>query len=105
QHPTKGPRPPSQRKPNSRFHNSRVHSSRVHSSLIPATGSDRALGSDGMSHDVVTVVLPCLNEAEALPAVLSAIPVGYRALVVDNNSTDDTAGVAGRHGAQVVAEP
>jgi glycosyltransferase involved in cell wall biosynthesis len=58
-----------------------------------------------MSHDAVTVVLPCLNEEESLPAVLSAIPVGYRALVVDNNSTDDTAGVAGRHGAEVVAEP
>ena len=55
--------------------------------------------------DLVTVVLPCLNEAECLPGVLAAIPAGYRALVVDNNSTDDTAGVARRHGAAVVAEP
>ncbi len=55
--------------------------------------------------DDVTVVLPCLNEEESLPAVLAAIPDGYRALVVDNNSTDDTAGVARRHGARVVAEP
>ncbi|HYB34786.1 MAG TPA: glycosyltransferase family 2 protein [Mycobacterium sp.] len=53
----------------------------------------------------VTVVLPCLNEAEPLPAVLAAIPAGYQALVVDNNSTDDTAEVARRHGARVVAEP
>ena len=53
----------------------------------------------------VTVVLPCLNEEESLPAVLAAIPAGYRALVVDNNSTDDTAAVARRHGAQVIAEP
>ncbi len=53
----------------------------------------------------VTVVLPCLNEEESLPAVLAAIPAGYRALVVDNNSTDDTAGVARRYGAQVVVEP
>ena len=52
----------------------------------------------------VTVVLPCLNEAESLPAVLGAIPAGYRALVVDNNSTDDTAEVARRHGADVVSE-
>jgi glycosyltransferase involved in cell wall biosynthesis len=55
--------------------------------------------------DLVTVVLPCLNEAESLPAVLAAIPAGYRALVVDNNSTDETAVVAARHGAAVVTEP
>ena len=53
----------------------------------------------------VTVVLPCLNEAVSLPGVLAAMPDGYRPLVVDNNSTDDTAAVAQRHGAQVVAEP
>ncbi|HZA09463.1 glycosyltransferase family 2 protein [Mycobacterium sp.] len=53
----------------------------------------------------VTVVLPCLNEAASLPGVLAAIPRGYRPLVVDNNSTDETADVARRHGADVVAEP
>jgi len=53
----------------------------------------------------VTVVLPCLDEAASLPGVLADLPVGYRALVVDNNSTDDTAEVARRHGARVVAEP
>lgn len=52
----------------------------------------------------VTVVLPCLNEAESLPGVLSALPAGYRALVVDNNCTDGTADVARSHGADVVAE-
>lgn len=50
----------------------------------------------------VTVVLPCLNEAESLPAVLDAIPAGYQVLVVDNNSTDGTAAVARRRGADVV---
>ena len=55
--------------------------------------------------NLVTVVLPCLNEEESLPAVLAAVPAGYRALVVDNNSTDDTAGVARRHGAEVLVEP
>lgn len=52
----------------------------------------------------VTVVLPCLNEAASLPGVLADLPDGYRALVVDNNSTDGTAEVARRHGAEVVAE-
>lgn len=50
------------------------------------------------------MVLPCLNEAESLPAVLAAVPAGYGVIVVDNNSTDDTAGVARRHGADVVTE-
>ncbi|HME47755.1 glycosyltransferase family 2 protein [Mycobacterium sp.] len=52
----------------------------------------------------VTVVLPCLNEEASLPGVLAGIPPGYRALVVDNNSTDATALVARRHGADVVVE-
>ena len=52
----------------------------------------------------MTVVLPCLNEAESLPGVLAALPAGYQALVVDNNSTDDTAAVARGCGAHVVAE-
>lgn len=53
----------------------------------------------------VTVVLPCRDEAGSLPAVLAAVPPTYRALVVDNGSTDDTAAVAARHGARVVHEP
>ncbi|CAN5168255.1 glycosyltransferase family 2 protein [soil metagenome] len=53
----------------------------------------------------VTVVLPCLDEAEALPGVLAAIPADYQALVVDNNSSDGTAEVARAHGAVVVVEP
>jgi glycosyltransferase involved in cell wall biosynthesis len=57
-----------------------------------------------MPDSAVTVVLPCLDEAASLPGVLAKIPPGYRALVVDNNSTDDTASVARRHGAHVVTE-
>src|SRR6201989_3133281 len=63
------------------------------------------IASAGMPDCPVTVVLPCLNEADALPGVLDAMPSGYRALVVDNNCTDDTALVAERHGADVIAEP
>ncbi|WP_433729848.1 glycosyltransferase family 2 protein [Nocardia sp. CA-129566] len=54
--------------------------------------------------DGVTVVIPCRDEAEALPAVLAAIPAGFHALVVDNGSTDATAEVARRCGAAVVSE-
>ncbi len=53
------------------------------------------------------VVLPCRNEAPALPDLLARIPAGYRPIVVDNGSTDGTAAVARAHGAEVisVAEP
>ncbi|WP_082473971.1 glycosyltransferase family 2 protein [Curtobacterium sp. Leaf261] len=53
----------------------------------------------------VDVILPCLDEAEALPRVLSRLPSGYRAIVVDNGSTDGSADVARAHGAMVVTEP
>ncbi|QLY33872.1 glycosyltransferase family 2 protein [Nocardia huaxiensis] len=53
----------------------------------------------------VTVVIPCRDEAGALPGVLSAIPSGYRVIVVDNGSTDSTAAVARAAGATVVPEP
>ena len=49
------------------------------------------------------VVLPCLDEAAALPEVLSRLPEGYRAVVADNGSTDGSADVARAHGALVVA--
>lgn len=51
------------------------------------------------------VVLPVLDEAEALPWVLGRMPHGYRPIVVDNGSTDGSAGVARSLGAQVVDEP
>ena len=53
----------------------------------------------------VDVILPCLDEAAALPYVLSRMPDGYRAIVVDNGSTDGSAEVAASLGALVVHEP
>ena len=53
---------------------------------------------------VVDVVLPCLNEERALPWVLGRLPDGYRAIVVDNGSTDRSAEVARSLGATVVTE-
>ena len=52
----------------------------------------------------VDVVLPCLDEAEALPWVLERIPPGWRAIVVDNGSTDGSARIAHDLGATVVRE-
>ncbi len=49
-------------------------------------------------------MLPCLNEAEALPWVLGRIPDGWRAIVVDNGSTDGSADLARSLGATVVHE-
>jgi glycosyltransferase involved in cell wall biosynthesis len=51
------------------------------------------------------VVLPVLDEREAIPWVLARMPPGARPIVVDNGSTDGSADVAGALGARVVAEP
>ena len=53
----------------------------------------------------ITVILPALNEAAALPTALASFPPGVELLVVDNGSTDGTAAVALAHGARVVCEP
>ncbi len=51
------------------------------------------------------LVLPCLDEAAALPWVLARVPAGWRAIVVDNGSTDGSAELARSLGATVVHEP
>ena len=51
------------------------------------------------------VILPALDEAEAVTWVLERMPVGYRPIVVDNGSTDATAELATMAGAVVVHEP
>jgi glycosyltransferase involved in cell wall biosynthesis len=58
----------------------------------------------GNGPDLVTVVIPCRNEAGSLPDVLGAVPREYLTLVVDNGSDDATAEVARSHGARVVQE-
>jgi glycosyltransferase involved in cell wall biosynthesis len=50
------------------------------------------------------VVLPVLDEREALPWVLDRMPAGFDPIVVDNGSTDGSAAVAARLGARVVHE-
>jgi glycosyltransferase involved in cell wall biosynthesis len=50
------------------------------------------------------VVLPALDEAVAIPWVLRRMPEGFRAVVVDNGSTDGSAEIARAEGAVVVVE-
>lgn len=53
----------------------------------------------------VALLMPALDEEEALPAILAAVPgVVQRVVVADNGSTDETAAVARAAGAEVVHE-
>ncbi|MCW2839829.1 MAG: glycosyltransferase [Aeromicrobium sp.] len=54
---------------------------------------------------ICDVVIPCRDEAAALPLVLAHVPADWNVIVVDNGSTDATADVARRFGASVVTEP
>ncbi len=51
------------------------------------------------------VILPVLDEAEAIPRVLASMPDGYRPIVVDNGSRDGSGALALSLGAVVVQEP
>ena len=52
----------------------------------------------------VIVIIPALNEEQALPLVLADLPPVRRVIVVDNGSSDATASVATEAGATVVRE-
>jgi glycosyltransferase involved in cell wall biosynthesis len=54
---------------------------------------------------VPDVILPVLNEAEAIPWVLGRMPAGFEPIVVDNGSADGSGDLAARLGARVVTEP
>lgn len=51
------------------------------------------------------VVLPVLDEVEALPWVLGRMPEGFTPIVVDNGSSDGSAEIAAELGALVLREP
>jgi glycosyltransferase involved in cell wall biosynthesis len=59
--------------------------------------------SDAPDELALTVVIPVRNEALNLPACLASLAGVSRVLVVDSGSTDDTAAIARRAGAEVVA--
>ena len=71
------------------------------------TASDTA--ANAVAHTagspLIDVVLPSLNEAGALPWLLTRMPVRYRPIVADNGSTDGSARIAAAYGATVVHVP
>lgn len=53
----------------------------------------------------ISVVVPCYNEEEGIPLVMSDMPeLVDEVIVVDNNSSDNTAGIARDLGAKVIFE-
>jgi glycosyltransferase involved in cell wall biosynthesis len=53
----------------------------------------------------IALIMPARDEASALPAVLSKVPMEVdQLLVVDNGSTDNTAEIALHYGATVISE-
>ncbi len=55
---------------------------------------------------IIKLIIPAVNEEKSIALVLNAIPKGIctEIIVVDNNSTDDTAAVAKANGATVLFE-
>src|SRR5450759_3534247 len=53
----------------------------------------------------ISLVVPCKNEARIIGAFIKRVPAYVdEILIIDNNSTDDTAAVARKLGARVIRE-
>ena len=79
---------------------------------MPASASGHGALPDSQTPVVVSVVLPCLDEAEGVVTAVREALQGLRSaglsgqvIVVDNGSTDDSAAAAAALGATVVSEP
>jgi len=68
---------------------------------------------NGLKNSSISIVIPALNESEGIERTIQTIPLsmlksmGYNVqiLIVDNGSTDNTADIARRAGAEVLYEP
>src|SRR6202042_999156 len=71
----------------------------------PNEGAAASVGAMETATQPIDVVLPCLNEAGALPWLLTRMPAGYRPIVADNGSTDGSPSIPADHGAPAVHVP
>ncbi|HEY4917654.1 MAG TPA: glycosyltransferase family 2 protein [Solirubrobacteraceae bacterium] len=81
------------------------------SSLVPTSAPPATADAQDAEPPLVSVVIPCLNEAENIEACVRAaleaivrMGVHGEVVVADNNSEDDSARLAERAGARVVVE-
>jgi glycosyltransferase involved in cell wall biosynthesis len=81
------------------------------STLVPTSAPPEAPDAQDAELPLVSVVIPCLNEAENIEACVSAaleaivrMGVHGEVVVADNNSEDDSAQLAERAGARVIVE-
>jgi len=81
------------------------------STLAPTSVAPEAPDSEGAGVPLVSVVIPCLNEAENIQSCVTAalealgrMGVQGEVVVADNNSEDDSARLAEEAGARVVVE-
>lgn len=70
-----------------------------------STGEVVACPSTSTPPVSIDVVLPALNEKEAIPWIVKRLPPGYTAIIVDNASTDSTARVSKELGVRVASAP
>src|SRR6185437_2294233 len=80
-------------------------------SIAVQTPTQRRADEEGSTGPLVSVVIPCLNEAENIEACVTAaleaivrMDVDGEVVVADNNSEDDSARLAEAAGARVVIE-
>jgi glycosyltransferase involved in cell wall biosynthesis len=80
----------------------------MHLSRTSAPCHDKAVDEKSDNHGRLTVVIPALDEAATIGAVVAAcraLPFVSDIIVIDDGSADDTAGIAGRGGARVLRNP
>jgi hypothetical protein len=87
------------------------HTADIHARIAAAEAALRAVGqqhSPALRHIDIAVLIPCFNEASTIGEVVKSFRVALpnaRIYVYDNNSHDNTAGVAREAGAIVRREP